>query len=400
MKNIAFSPVDISKKEIKNIVKTLRSGWITTGAVTKEFEKKISVYCNTEKTVCLNSATVCLDLILKIFEITKGDEIITTSYTFASTANSIIHTGAKIVFVDLKENEFNIAPELLEKAITKRTKAVITTDIGGFPVDYDRIKQVLSTKKKLYSPKKNTLQSKITSPLYISDAAHSFGAYYKNKKIGSQADFTFFSFHATKNLTTAEGGAITFNKIADIDAEYLYKQFMLLSLHGQSKDAFTKLKAGGWRYNIELPGYKCNLTDIASSLGLAQLERYEKEILPKRKALYNYYNECFYGDNRFILPPFKDPYKESSYHLFPLRIKDCSEEKRDQIIAKMASKGIALNVHFIPIVMQSYYKKIGYDIKKLPNTYNMFKNEISLPFSSLYNRKTAIYVSNELKKCI
>lgn len=237
-------------------------------------------------------------------------------------------------------------------------------------------------------------------PLFISDSAHSFGAKYKNKKIGSQADFTFFSFHATKNLTTAEGGAVTFNSFKNITSDFLYKQFMLLSLHGQDKDAFTKLRAGGWKYSIELAGYKCNMTDLAASIGIMQLERYEKEILLKRKALFNFYENEFIADERFILPHSKDADKESSYHLFPLRINNISELKRDEIISKMAKKNISLNVHFIPIAMHPVYKKLGYDIKDLPNTYSMYKNEISLPFSSLYDKKTAHYVAEELKKVL
>ena len=348
----------------------------------------------------MNSATVCLDLILKLFEIGVGDEVIITSYTFPSSTNSILHCGAKIIFVDLKKDEFNIDPDLVLKAITKRTKAVISTDIGGWPVDYDEIKNAIESKKKMFNPKKGTFQEKLAKPLFISDCAHSFGASYKNKKVGSQSDFAFFSFHATKNITTAEGGAITFNSFKNLTSDFLYKQFMLLSLHGQDRDAFAKLKAGGWRYSIELAGYKCNMTDLAASVGIMQLERYENEILPKRKALFNAYENEFSNDQRFIIPPFNDKFKESSYHLFPLRLKNFDERNRDVIIVKMAQKNISLNVHFIPAVMHPVYKKLGFNIKYLPNTYKMFKNEISLPFSSLYDKKTARYVADKLKEIV
>ena len=399
-KIITFSPTDITQREIDEIVNTIKSGWITTGQKTKLFEKKIAEYCNTEKAACLNSATACLEMILKLFDIGKGDEVITTPYTYPSTTNTILHCGAKIIFVDLKENEFNIDPAKIGKAITKKTKAIISVDIAGWPVDYDEINKVIESNKAKYRAKKNTLQEKIEKPIFISDAAHSFGAIYKGKKVGNKADFSIFSFHATKNITSAEGGAVTFNSFEDISADFIYNQLMLLSLHGQSKDAFSKLKAGSWRYTIELAGYKCNMPDLAASIGLIQLDRYEKEILPKRKNLYFSYIKELKNDGKFIIPPFNSSYKESSYHLFPLRINGANEDQRDKIIQKMADKDISLNVHFIPVVMQPYYKKLGFDIKNYPNTFNMYKNEISLPFSSLFSKNDAKYVSDNLKKII
>ncbi len=397
-KNIPFMLPDITQKEIKEITNTLKSGWLTTGKKTKEFEKKISKYCNSEKTLCLNSATACLELLLKLFEFDKNDEIITTAYTYCSTPNSIFHTGAKIVFVDVKKNSFNIDPKKIEKAINKNTKAIITVDIAGWPVDYDEIKEIISKNKNKYSPKKNTLQEKLDKPLFISDAAHSFGARYKDKIIGNQSDFTIFSFHATKNLTTAEGGAITFNSFSKIKSDLIYNKLALLSLHGQSKDAYSKQKAGAWKYSVDIAGYKYNMTDIAASIGLVQLERYEKEILFKRKKLFEFYINQFINDKRFIIPLYKNKIKESSYHLFPLRINNISEKQRDQIIEKMAEKNISLNVHFIPIIMQPFYKKLGYNIKNFPNTYNMYKNQISLPFYTNLNQKDAEYVALEIIK--
>ena len=391
---------DISKKEIKAVQKTMKSGWITTGQKTKMFEEKISKYCNTEKTVCLNSATACLELVLKLFEFDKNDEIITTAYTYCSIPNSILHTGAKIIFVDTQKNDFNIDIQKIEKVITKKTKAIITVDIAGWPVDYDKIKLILEKNKKKYNPKKNTLQEKFDRPLFISDSSHAFGAKYKNENIGSFADFTLFSFHATKNLTTAEGGAVTYNSFPGVKNDLIYKNLILLSLHGQSKDAYTKLKAGSWRYSVDLAGYKYNMTDIAASIGLVQLQRYDKKIYPKRKKLFEFYINEFKNDNRFIIPNYKNNLKETSYHLFLLRINNINEKDRDIIINKMTDKNISLNVHFIPIIMQPFYKKLGYNIKDFPNTYNMFKNEISLPFYSKLSTKKAKYIANELKKIL
>lgn len=399
-KKIPFSPPDISRKEIREVVKTLKSGWITTGPKTIEFEKQISKYCNTEKALCLNSATACLELLLKLFKFDKNDEIITTPYTYCSTPNSILHTGAKVVFIDIKRDDFNIDPYQLKKAITKKTKAIITIDIGGYPVDYDEIKEILEENKKKFKPKKNSLQEYLDRPVFISDAAHSFGAVYKDEKIGGNSDFTIFSFHATKNLTTGEGGAITYNSFSEIDCEYIYQQIKLLSLHGQSKDAFAKLKAGAWKYSVDLAGFKYNMTDIASGIGLAQLKRYDKEILPKRKAIFELYKNQFMGDGRFIIPQYRNELKESSYHLFQLRINNKSEKERDLIIEKMAKNDISLNVHFIPIIMQPVYQKLGYSMKNFPNTYNMYKNEISLPIYSRLNKNDAKYVAEQLKKII
>ena len=400
-KIIPFSPPDITQREIDEVVDTLKSGWITTGPKTKLFEKKIADYCNAEKSVCLSSATAGLELILRMFDIGKGDEVITTPYTYSATANIILHTGAKPVFVDIGENCFNIDYNQITKKITKKTKAIITVDYGGFPCDFDEIKEIINQNNK-FKANANIFQKETNRILLIDDAAHSFGSSYKNMRIGNGniADFTVFSFHAVKNLTTAEGGAITFNRINNITSDEIYKQLMLLSLHGQSKDALAKTIAGSWKYDIELAGFKYNMTDIQASIGIAQLERYDNEIIPKREKLFNIYLEQFKNNDKLIIPPFFDENKKTNYHLFPIRIKGIDETKRDDIIKRMAEKKISLNVHFIPLPLLSLYKNLGYDIKDYPNAYNMYKNLITLPLYSKLSEEDAIYVAEELKKII
>ncbi len=399
-RTIPFSPPDITQAEIDEVVDTLKSGWITTGPKTKLFEKELADYCGVERAVCLSSATAGLELILRMLEIGPGDEVITTPYTFAATANVILHCGAKPVFVDLKEGEFNISPENIEKAITSKTKAVIPVDFGGWPCDYDEINQVLINKRKKFHPKKNTLQAHFNRPVLIVDAAHSFGSVYNEKRIGNAADFTVFSFHAVKNLTTAEGGAAAFNSFTGLTSDEIYGRLQLLSLHGQSKDALSKMNAGSWRYSIELPGYKYNMTDITAAIGLAQLRRYENEIIPRRKTIYEIYKKAFKDEAGCILPPFEGKNKRGNYHLFPLRIKNINEEKRSEIIRIMAEIGIALNVHFIPVVMHPAYTKLGYHIKDYPNTLKMYENEISLPLYSKLSEEDADYLCIELKKVL
>ena len=351
-RKIQFSPPDITEEEIQAVSDTLRSGWITTGPKTKQFEKEIAEYCGVNKAICLNSATAGLELVLRLFGIGEGDEVITTPYTYTATASTILHTGAKVVFADVLPGSFNIDPESVAKAITSKTKAVIPVDIAGIPCDYDKLKNVLEEKKSLYNPKKGTLQETLCRPLLLADAAHSFGAEYKTcdgwKKSGALADFSVFSFHAVKNLTTAEGGAVTFN----CDDE-VYRQLQLLSLHGQSKDALAKMKAGSWRYSIELPGYKCNMTDIAAAMGLVQLKRYPA-MLARRKEMFDLYKKSFAADDRFILPQESENFK-SSYHVYTLKIQNADEAVRDEIIAKCAENGVACNVHFIPLPMHPFY---------------------------------------------
>lgn len=395
-KKIPFTLPDITEDEINEVVDTLRSGWITTGKKTKDFEKKISDYCGAEKTICLNSATAGLELILRLFDIGEGDEVITTPYTFAASANVILHTGAKPVFVDIKKDQFNIDPAQIAKAITEKTKAVIPVDIAGYPVDYDEIIDVLNTHRNKFIQKKNTLQEHLDRPILLADCAHSFGAKYKNRMIGSIGDFNVFSFHAVKNLTTAEGGAISFNSLNTLTAEDIYKKLMLLSLHGQSKDAFSKLKAGAWQYSIDIAGYKYNMPDITASIGLAQLRRYDR-IMEKRKKICDIYATELSKDDRFIIPDFISKDKCSCYHLFLLRVKNIDEKERNTIIQKCAEIGISLNVHFIPLVMQPLYKNLGYDIAHFPNTYNTFKNVISLPLSSVMQEEDAYYICEKLR---
>lgn len=393
-RKIQFSPPDITEEEIQAVSDTLRSGWITTGPKTKQFEKKIAEYCGVNKAICLNSATAGLELVLRLFGIGEGDEVITTPYTYTATASTILHTGAKVVFADVLPGSFNIDPESVAKAITSKTKAVIPVDIGGIPCDYDKLKSVLEEKKSLYNPKKGTLQETLCRPLLLADAAHSFGAEYKTcdgwKKSGALADFSVFSFHAVKNLTTAEGGAVTFN----CDDE-VYRQLQLLSLHGQSKDALAKMKAGSWRYSIELPGYKCNMTDIAAAMGLIQLKRYPA-MLARRKEMFDLYKKSFASDGRFILPQESENFK-SSYHVYSLRVRGADETLRDEIIAKCAENGIACNVHFIPLPMHPFYHGLGYKIEDYPNAYDMYKNEISLPVHTLMSDDDVAYVANTIK---
>jgi dTDP-4-amino-4,6-dideoxygalactose transaminase len=393
-RKIQFSPPDITEEEIQAVSDTLRSGWITTGPKTKQFEKEIAEYCGVNKAICLNSATAGLELVLRLFGIGEGDEVITTPYTYTATASTILHTGAKVVFADVLPGSFNIDPESVAQAITSKTKAVIPVDIAGIPCDYDKLKSVLEEKKSLYNPKKGTLQETLCRPLLLADAAHSFGAEYKTgngwKKSGALADFSVFSFHAVKNLTTAEGGAVTFNCGDDI-----YKQLQLLSLHGQSKDALAKMKAGSWRYSIELPGYKCNMTDIAAAMGLVQLKRYPA-MLARRKEMFDLYKKSFAADDRFILPQESENFK-SSYHVYTLKIRNADEAVRDEIIAKCAENGVACNVHFIPLPMHPFYHGLGYKIEDYPNAYDMYKNEISLPVHTLMSDDDVAYVANTIK---
>ncbi len=396
---IPFMKPDITQADIDEVIDTLKSGWITTGFKTKQFEQELSKYCNANKTACLNSATSCLKILLKLFDIGKGDEVITTPYTFASTANEILHSGAKLVFVDIK-NDFNMDPDKLDKAITKKTKAIIPTDIGGLPCDYDELKEVISKNKHKFNPDKSTLQKYLDRALLISDSAHALGATYKNKKIGSIADFTIFSFHATKNLTTAEGGAITFNSINELGHDEIYKKIMLLSLHGQDKDAYDKLKLGGWKYKIELAGFKCNLPDLSSALGLSQLKRYDNEIIYKRKVLFEIYISELTKNQEFIIPEYKNNIKETSYHLFLLRIKNRSEKQRDEIIDKLSKHNITANVHFIPLTLQPLYIRLGYKSNNFPNSYEMYRNEISLPLYTQLGKNNVLLICNRLNEII
>lgn len=399
-KNIPFSPPDITESEINAVVKVLKSGWITSGEVNKEFEEELSKYIEVKKVKLLSSATSSMELALKIFGIGEGDEVIVPAYTYASTSNVAIHLGAKVVFIDAnKNNDFNIDLKKLENAITEKTKAIISVDIGGIPCDYDAIKNILEKKKSLFKPSNNKYQKELKRILFLSDAAHSIGAIYKDKRVGSQADFTSFSFHAVKNITTAEGGALAFNDIGNIEADEIYKEISIWALNGQNKSALDKEKGGknSWKYNIECIGYKCNLSDLHAAVGLSQLRRYNK-MLENRKKIACIYNDILSKNEKIILPKLKNESIESSYHLYMIRIKDFEEKDRDLFIEKMFELGIILNVHYLPLPFQKAYIDLGYNIKNYDNAYNLYKNEITLPLYSSLNEEDARYIANNIIK--
>ncbi len=351
--------------------------------------------------MALNSATAAMELALRLFDIGEGDEVITSAYTYTASASVIYHCGAKIILTDTKKGEFNIDPKEIEKLITPRTKAIIPVDIAGLPADYTEIFEVVEKKRNIFNAKKGTYQEKFGRILVLADSAHSFGSDYKGKKIGSVADITSFSFHAIKNLTTAEGGALTWNLPENFDNEEIYKELMLLALHGQNKDALAKLKAGAWKYDIVMPGYKCNMTDIMASIGLVQLQRYDGEILKKKEELVSYY-EKYLGDltDKIELPIFKNDIKESCKHLYMIRLKNQDEEKRNEVIAKLGENDIATNVHFQPLPLLTAYKRLGFKIEDYPNAYNQYKNEISLPLHDFLTEDDIQYICEYIKKLI
>ncbi len=387
--NIPFSPPDISELEINEVAEALRSGWITTGPRTKQLEANLAKWIGTEKCVCLNSQTACAEMALRVLEIGAGDEVITTAYTYTASASVIDHVGAKIVLIDSQKDSFEMDYDALEAAITEKTKAVIPVDIGGVPCDYDRILEIVENKKHLFKPN-NDIQKAIGRVAVLEDSAHSLGAEYKGRMIGNVADFTAFSFHAVKNFTTAEGGALTWRTIDGIPNEDIYKKLQLLSLHGQSKDAFAKTQLGAWEYDIVGPWFKCNMTDIMAAIGLKQFERYEG-MLEKRKAMIEKYNEAFKSLGIAVLNHYTDDYK-SSGHLYMTRIPGISLEQRNEIIIKMAECGIATNVHFKPLPMHTAYKNLGFDIKNYPNAYKYFENEITLPLHTRLTEEEQDYV--------
>lgn len=394
---ISFSPPDITQEEIEEVVDTLKSGWITTGPKTRLFEKQIAGYCNTSKAATMNSATAAMELTLRLLGIGPGDEVITSAYTYSASASVIHHVGAKIVLVDTAKDSFEMDYEKLEQSITEKTKAIIPVDIAGVTCDYDKIFKVVEGKKDLFNPS-NDIQKVFNRVIILADAAHSFGAAYKGKQSGEVADFTCFSFHAVKNLTTAEGGAVTWKDIKGFDNEEIYKQFMLLSLHGQSKDALAKTKPGAWEYDIVAPYYKCNMTDIMASLGLVQLRRYP-EILKRRKQIIKMYNEGLKEENMQVLKHYNEN-SSSSGHLYLVRLLGKDEYYRNKVIDKMAEKGIATNVHYKPLPMHTAYKNLGFDIHDYPNAFDMYKNEITLPLHTLLSDEDVEYVVEGLKKAI
>lgn len=376
---LPFSPPHIDQAIIDAVTDTLRSGWITTGPKTKLFEKKITEYCGNRATLCLNSATAGLEIMLRWFGVKEGDEVIIPAYTYSATANVVMHCGAKPVFVDVSD-DFNIDPEQVRKAITANTKVIMPVDFAGYPCDYDALNKLVREQavKALFKPA-TEIQEQLGRIMVLSDSAHSFGGVYQGKKIGSHTDVSVFSFHAVKNLTTAEGGAVALNLPAPFDNEAIYKYLCVKTLHGQNKDALAKTVPGNWRYDIIEPGYKMNMTDIMAAIGLVELERYDAMTLEKRRHIFDTYSAAFATFDWAILPEYRNSERETSYHLYPLRIKGASEQQRDQIIAKIFEKQVSVNVHFIPVPMMSFYTGIGYNVHDYPNTWAHYENEISLP---------------------
>ncbi|KYC44960.1 MAG: UDP-4-amino-4-deoxy-L-arabinose--oxoglutarate aminotransferase [Candidatus Methanofastidiosum methylothiophilum] len=382
-KTIPFSPPDISNVEIKNIIKVLKSGWITTGPKVRDFENMIKEYVGCDYAIAVNSATAAMELVLRMLDVKKGDEVITSCYTYAATANVIVHRGATPILLDVEKNSFKIDLLKLENAINEKTKVIMPVDFGGVPERYDEIKEILKRKNR-------------EDIVILADSAHSFGAKYKGKTIGTQADFHTFSFHAVKNLTTAEGGAIVFNKKTlknglTLDDEFV-KKSKIIALHGQSKDAFAKLKPGAWEYDIIADGFKCNMTDIMAAFGCGQISRFDS-MLQKRKKIHDIYSNELSKENWSILPFSEDENKTSTnYHLYPLRIKNFTFDQRNMLISNLANKGISTNVHFIPLPLFSFYKSIGFDIKDYPQAFNQYANEMSLPIYSTLSAKDAKFV--------
>lgn len=387
--NIPFSPPDMTEAEVKEVADAILSGWITTGPRTKEFERQIASYVGVNKAVCLNSQTACAEMALRLLGIGAGDEVIVPAYTYTATASVVCHVGAKLVMVDVQPDCLEMDYEALEKAITPATKAIIPVDLAGIPCDYDRIFAIVERKKHLFQPS-NDIQRAIGRVAISADAAHAFGASYHGKMVGSIADFTSFSFHAVKNLTTAEGGALTWRPIPGIDEDELYHMAQLYSLHGQSKDALAKTKLGAWEYDIVGPWYKCNMTDIMAALGLVQLKRYPA-LLERRREIIRRYDEAFRPLGIEVLNHYSEQH-QSSGHLYITRIPGADTERRQEIIVKMAERGIATNVHYKPLPMMTAYKNLGFDIADYPNAYARFANEITLPLHTCLTDEEVQYV--------
>jgi len=390
---IPFSPPDITEAEIKEVAEALLSGWITTGPRTKEFEKRIAAYCGTPVAACLNSATACLEMTLRLLGIGPGDEVITSAYTYTASASPVVHVGAKLVLVDTAKDSFEMDYDKLAAAITPRTKVIIPVDVGGILCDYDRIMQIAEGTRSTFRPA-NALQEKIGRVAVVADGAHSFGASRGDKRSGTFADFTTFSFHAVKNLTTAEGGAVTWRGDLGLDNEEIYRRLMLMSLHGQSKDALSKTKLGAWEYDIVAPLYKCNMTDIMAAIGLIQLDRYP-EMEEKRYALVRLYNELL--ASRGVIPaPHLTGDRVSSCHLYLARLQGRTKEERNAVIEAMAADGIATNVHYKPLPLLTAYKDLGFDIKDYPNALAQYENEITLPLYSTLTEDDVRWICERL----
>lgn len=403
MRQIPFSPPDITEEEIDAVADVLRSGWITTGPKTKQFEKNVAEYCHTERAVCLNSATACMEMTLRLFGIGPGDEVITTAYTYTATASAICHTGAVPVLIDVAEGGYEMDYEAVERAINPKTKAIVPVDIGGVLCDYERVRKIAEKKSATFQARDNRFQKALGRVLIMADSAHGFGAERDGKRSGELADFTSFSFHAVKNLTTAEGGGVTWRPLQDIDSEEIYKQYMLLSLHGQSKDALAKSQIGGWEYDIIAPYYKCNMTDLQAALGIIQMRRYP-ELLAKRRELVGLYEKelaklrdmgvsvtslCHYTESG-----------SSSGHLFLMRIDGMCHEERSKVIEELAKRGVASNVHYKPLPLLTAYRNMGFDIENYPNAYHMYENEISLPLHTKLCEDDVRYIGECLREIL
>lgn len=395
--NISFSPPDMSELEIQEVADAIKSGWITTGPKTKELERQIAKYVGVNRCVCLNSQTACGEMALRILGIGAGDEVIVPAYTYSASASIVDHVGAKIVFVDVQEGCLEMDYDKMEAAITEKTKAIIPVDLGGVPCDYDKIFAIVEKKKALFQPK-NEIQKAIGRIAICADTAHAFGATWHGKMCGSIADFSSFSFHAVKNFTTAEGGALAWKTIPGIDDEEIYHQLQLLSLHGQSKDALAKTKLGAWEYDIVGPWFKCNMTDIMAGIGLAQMKRYPA-MLARRKEIIAKYDAAFKPLGVEVLDHYNDEY-QSSGHLYITRIPGAGLKERQEIIIKMAEAGIATNVHYKPLPMMTAYKNLGFDIKDYPNAYKRFENEITLPLHTCLTDEEVEYIIENYSKIV
>ena len=389
LRNIPFSPPDMTQAEVQEVKEAILSGWITTGPRTKELERQIAAYVGVNKAVCLNSQTACAEMALRLLGIGEGDEVIVPAYTYTATASVVCHVGAKVVMVDVQPDCLEMDYDALERAITDRTKVIIPVDLAGIPCDYERIFQIVERKKALFSPA-NNIQRAFGRIIICADGAHAFGATYKGQMIGSVADFTAFSFHAVKNFTTAEGGALTWRSREGLNDDELYHQLQLFSLHGQSKDALAKTQLGAWEYDIVGPWYKCNMTDIAAAIGLIQMKRYPA-LLARRKQIIERFDAVFRPLGVETLNHYTADY-QSSGHLYITRVPNASLERRQEIIVKMAERGIATNVHYKPLPMMTAYKQLGFDIANFPNAYARFANEITLPLHTLLTDDDIAYI--------
>ena len=394
---IPFSPPDITEKEIEQVSEALRSGWITTGPKTKELEREVADLCGVNRAVCLNSQTACAEMTLRLLGIKEGDEVITCAYTYTASASVVCHVGAKLILIDTQRDCLEMDYEQLENAITEKTKVIIPVDLGGVPCDYDRILSIVERKKDLFHPA-NKIQKSIGRVIVMADAAHAFGATWKEKPVGSIADFSNFSFHAVKNFTTAEGGAAVWKDIDGIDNEEIYHQYQLLSLHGQSKDALAKTQLGAWEYDIIGPWFKCNMTDVVAGIGLAQMKRY-KGLLERRKEIIGKYDAAFKPIGIEVLNHYTENH-QSSGHLYITRVPGITLEQRHEIIVKMAEAGVACNVHYKPLPMMTAYKNMGFDIKDSVNAYKRFENEITLPLHTKLTDEEVDYVIKQFSRIV